>query len=187
LAIAGYAAGVLMDGAAELELREAALAWQAASQWLDAMTVELGGRSSLFHFRLERKHADTYRQLARAEHQRLADAGAAACAVNLALIIHHRTPDEAARLYRHAIAARSAGLGVRDIGHLAAREGLRRLILTTGGRPADDADPSAEMVLAAMRDPLSPLTRWKSERQGRMTDRRRLVAAVYLSPILIRP
>jgi hypothetical protein len=186
LATAGYAAGFLTDAAAELELREAARAWQITSRWIDSMATQLSGRSSLFHFRLERRHASAYRDLARADHQRLAEAGAAACAANLALVLHDRAPDEAARLYRQAIFARKAGLGARDLGCLVAMDNLRRLIRAAGGPQSEDANLSTEIAATVMRDPLAPLARWKNERPARMTDRRRLLAAVYLSPVLIR-
>jgi hypothetical protein len=186
LATIGYAAGLLAESAAELALREAAQVWQITNRWIDSMAIDLSGRSSSFHFRLERRHASAYRNLARGDYRRLAETGAAACAANLALVLHDRAPDEAARLYRHAILARKAGLGARDLGCLVAMENLRRLIRAVGDPQSEDASLSTEIEAAVMRDPLPPLTRWKNEKPARMTDRRRLLAAVYLSPVLIR-
>ena len=186
LATIGYAGGFLTEATAELALREAAQVWQITNRWIDSIAIDLSGRSSSFHFRLERKHAGAYRDLARADYRRLAEAGAAACAANLALVLQDRAPEEAACLYRHAILARKAGLGARDLGCLVAMENLRRLIRAVGDPQSEGASLSTEIEATAMRDPLSPFSRWKNEKPGRMTDRRRLLAAVYLSPVLIR-
>lgn len=184
-AVAGHAAGQLNATEAERALRAAAEAWLTARIWVDAILPELPGRSSMFHFRLERKHAGAYRELARLDYHRLLEAGGGACALHLALILHDRLPEEAKRLYQQAISARKIGLGARDLGYLVAMVNLRRLIHATGDSPSDDANLANEIAATTLRDPLSPLARWKTEMPARMTDRRRLLAAVYLSPVLI--
>jgi hypothetical protein len=186
LAAMGYAAGILTEAAAELELRDALQIWQGTSRWVGSMTIGLSSRSSLFHFRLERKHAGAYQDLQRLDCQKLAEAGAAACSANLALVLQDRAPDRAAELYRHAIAARRAGLGARDLGCFAAMGNLLRLVRAMGDPGSEVTGLSAEIEAAAARDPLPPMTRWENEKPAQMTDRRRLLAAVLFSPILIQ-
>lgn len=64
--------------------RRALAGWTAADIWVDCMAVEPRARSSLFHLRLESKHRDRYRALARDDYRRLLRAGGAATARNLA-------------------------------------------------------------------------------------------------------
>ena len=175
LAIAGLAAGRLTPIAAERALRTAAEAWSTTERWIETMELELSGRSSLFHFRLERRHQGAYQDLKRIECRRFAEAGAAICLAHLAATVQDRNPDEAAEFYRGAIAARRAGLGARDLACLVAMQNLH--LLTDGGAAAQPT----------MKDPIAPLDRWKSERGAKMNDRRRLLAAVYLSPLPLRP
>lgn len=63
-------------GAAGL-LDEALTVWQAAGPWLAALQPETRARSSTFHLRLARRHAEVYAQHARAAWQAWADAGLA--------------------------------------------------------------------------------------------------------------
>lgn len=171
LAIAGLAAGRLTPIAAERELRAAAEAWRTTDDWIERMALELSGRSSMFHFRLERRHQGAYRDLKRAECRRLGEAGAALCLAHLASTVQARNPDQAAELYRGAIAARRAGLGARDLACFMVMQNLHHLIGDEAAAPP------------TMKDPIAPLDRWKSERGAKMNDHRRLLASVYLAPL----
>jgi tetratricopeptide (TPR) repeat protein len=166
--------------------RRALARWGAVPGWIERMTPERAARSSLFHHRMERKHRAVYQRVARDGHGRLAAGGRAACLGNLAGLLQRvgRTR-EAEALYREAIALRGPALGARDAGLLALLENLAALLIAEGR--LDEAEPiRARADAIAANAPLTPRRRWASDKPVRMSDARRLLAAVYLTPIVRR-
>ncbi len=170
------------DAAAAAALADALPVWDRAEAWVSAMAPDHKPRSSLFHHRLEQKHAGAYADIARAGYRRLLGGGRAACLNNLALRLAD-SPAEAAAMLREAARLRETALGARDIG--AMRILANRADLLAGqGDLAAAADCRRRAAEIAARRPIPALERWHSRRSPRLTDSRRLEAAVLLIPVL---
>lgn len=159
-------------------------AWRAVrATWLARLPAGGRARSSSFHLRLGRKHAGGYDHLARAEHDRLAEAGRAAALGNLAgALIALGRMDEAAAHLDEALALRRAGLGHREVG-VAALLRLRAAIASARDE-ADEAKRLADKAAAVEADPVRyDAARLARETGPRFDDLWRLRAALYLSPI----
>lgn len=170
-------------GAEDL-LRRALEQWRRAPEWIAGMEVQLKARSSLFHFRLESRHRPELVRFARVQNEQLAAAGRAAALGNLAaLLAQQGREEEAARLYAEAVADRAKGLSRREegVGWLSA--GQARL-LARAGRAAE-ADEARARAQAIARDPVpAGWRRFGARTWPRMSDERRLMAAVELAPLL---
>ena len=161
--------------------RRALQAWSAAETWVARMALPQRARSSGFHLRLEAKHRRSYDALARVEFAKLLGAGRAAALAGGA----HLARDPAAVL-EEARELRLAGLGRRDCDQAPICRALAALRASEGDDAAAlDARQRAEAI---ERDPvifgperLTPL----AEDEG-PTDLRRLEAAVYLTPVVLR-
>lgn len=167
----------------EADLRAAVAAWRLVPLWVAGMRVERKPRSSLFHQRMERRHAVAYDEAARAGYRRLAEGGLAAALANLAELLRtQRRTAQAEAFYREAIAARRSALGGRD----AALAGLLdRLAALRAPADPEEAHRLAGEAAAILRNgPVEPLERWARDRPARMSDLRRLLAAVYLAPVI---
>ena len=167
--------------AARRAFRRALRAWEAAETWVARMDIGQRARSSVFHLRLERKHPGGYESIARAGFARLLGAGRAASHAGCA----HLARDPAAAL-EEAQEKRAAGLSWRDADQAALWRALAALRQTAGdGAAAGDARQRAEAI---ERDPV----RFGPERlsavadDGSPSDLRRLEAAVYLTPVVLR-
>ena len=167
--------------AARRAFRRALRAWEAAETWVARMDIGQRARSSVFHLRLERKHPGGYDAIARAGFARLLGAGRAAAHAGRA----HLSRNAAAAL-EEAQARRSGGLGHRDADLAAILRALAALRLEAGDTAAaQDARRRAEAI---ERDPV----RFGPERlsavadDGSPSDLRRLEAAVYLTPVVLR-
>ena len=168
--------------AARRAFRRALRAWDAAEAWVARMDVGRRARSSGFHLRMEMKHRGSYDALARAGFARLLGAGRAASHVGCA----HLARDPAAAL-EEAQEKRAAGLSWRDADQAALWRSLAALRLEAGdGAAAGDARQRAEAV---ERDPVSfgPERLAALADDGSLSDLRRLEAAVYLTPVVLRP
>ena len=168
--------------AARRAFRRALQAWDAAEAWVARMDVGRRARSSGFHLRMEIKHRSSYDALARAGFARLLGAGRAAAHVGCA----HLARDPAAVL-EEAQEKRAAGLSWRDANQAALWRALAALKLEAGdGAAAGDARQRAEAV---ERDPVSfgPERLAALADDGSLSDLRRLEAAVYLTPVVLRP
>lgn len=172
--------------AAQASCRRALEQWRRAPEWIAGMAIELKARSSLFHFRIESRHRDELVSLARAQNEHLAAAGRAAAEATLAgLLAAEGSPAEALGLYREAIAARAKGLSHREeaVGWL--NEDLAPL-LAACGQPAE-AEAARARACAILRDPVpAGPRRFAAGIWPKMTDIRRLTAAVELAPLLRR-
>ncbi|WP_119460053.1 tetratricopeptide repeat protein [Rhodospirillaceae bacterium SYSU D60014] len=170
----------------EARYRHALACWDQTHDWIERMIPDHKPHSSLYHHRLERKYAGAYAEIARRGYRRLAEGGRAACLGNLAGLLNRlgRT-DEAESLYRDAVAVREPALGARDVGTMYLFETLAALLAASGR--ADDAEAArAKAEAIAANHPLTPRRRWRSEKPVRMSDDRRLLAAVYLTPVIRR-
>ena len=170
----------------EAHYRRALACWDQTPDWVDRMAPDHKPHSSLYHHRLERKYAGAYAEIARRGYRQVAGGGRAACLGNLAGLLYRlgRT-GEAEALYREAIALRESGLGARDVGAMHLLETLADLL--AAGSRSDDAEAArAKADAIAANYPLTPRRRWLSEKPARMSDTRRLLAAVYLTPVIRR-
>ena len=170
------------DGAtARRAFRRALQAWAAAEAWVTRMALPQRARSSGFHLRLEAKHRRSYDALARLEFAKLLGAGRGAALAGGA----HLARDPAAVL-AEAQELRLSGLGRRDSDQAPICRVLAALKAQAGDETAaQDARQRAEAI---ERDPvsfgpdrLSPLGEAEVP-----ADLRRLEAAVYLTPVVLR-
>ena len=161
--------------------RRALQAWEAADAWVARMVLPQRARSSGFHLRLEAKHRRSYDALARLEFARLLGAGRGAALAGGA----HLARDPAAVL-AEAQELRLSGLGRRDGDQAPICRALAAFKASEGDETAArDARQRAEAI---ERDPvsfgpdrLSPLGEVEVP-----ADLRRLEAAVYLTPVVLR-
>ncbi len=167
--------------AARRAFRRALQAWGAAEAWVARMALPQRARSSGFHLRLEAKHRRSYDALARVEFARLLGAGRGAALAGGA----HLARDPAAAL-AEAQALRLSGLGRRDSGQAPICRALAALRASEGDDAAAlDARQRAEAI---ERDPVS----FGPDRLSSLgevevpADLRRLEAAVYLTPVVLR-
>lgn len=164
--------------AARAGYRRALEAWDAAEAWVERMAIDQRARSSTFHLRLRTKHAGGYDHLARAEYKRLLGAGRAATLANAAHLTKDAVDLEEARTLR------VAGLSHREAGVARICRALAALREAAGVSAADLLDQAG----AIERDPLEfGPERFVAERGARISDLRRLKAAVYLTPLLPPP
>lgn len=164
-------------------LADAAAAWDRASAWVAAMAPDHKPRSSLYHHRLERKHPGAYEDIARQGYHRLMAGGRAACLNNLALgLAAADARTEAETMLREAAELRETALGARDAGAMRMFANLGDLLAALGDPAAADCRRRVEEIAA--RHPIPALERWRRHRPPRMTDSRRLEAAVLLIPVL---
>lgn len=167
--------------AARRAFRRALRAWEASDAWIAHMAVPQRARSSGFHLRLQAKHPGGYDAVARAEFTKLLGAGRAAALTGGA----HLARSPAAAL-EAAQAKRAAGLSWREADQVTIWRALAVLREEAGdGAAALDARHRAEAI---ERDPV----RFGPERLGPLaegeasSDLRRLEAAVYLTPVVLR-
>ncbi len=182
--LAAVEAATGFGGDARPALAMAAASWDQAEAWVSAMTPEHKPRSSLYHHRLEHKHAGAYADVARHGYRRLLGAGRAACLNNLALYLASAGAQrEVETMLREAADLRESALGARDMGAMRILANLADLLGARGDLAAT-ADCLERARAIAARRPIATLERWRSHRTPRMTDSRRLEAAVLLIPTL---
>ena len=161
--------------------RRALRAWDAAEAWVARMALPQRARSSGFHLRLEAKHRRSYDALARVEFAKLLGAGRGAALAGCA----HLARNPVAAL-EEAQALRLTGLGWRDSDQAPICRALAALRASEGDETAArDARQRAEAI---GRDPVSfgPDRLTAASENGTMSDLRRLEAAVYLTPVVLR-
>ena len=161
--------------------RRAFQAWSAAEAWVARMALPQRARSSGFHLRLEAKHRRRYDALARVEFAKLLGAGRGAALAGSA----HLARDPAAAL-EEAQELRLSGLGWRDSDQVPICRALAALRASEGDETAArDARQRAEAIerdsVGFGPDRLSALGEVEVP-----ADLRRLEAAVYLTPVVLR-
>ncbi len=161
--------------------RRALQAWDAAEEWVARMALPQRARSSGFHLRLEAKHRRSYDALARVEFAKLLGAGRGAAVAGGA----HLARNPAAAL-AEAQKLRLSGLGRRDCDQAPIYRALAAIRASEGDETAaQDARQRAEAI---ERDPVSfgPERLAAALEDETMSDLRRLEAAVYLTPVVLR-
>ena len=161
--------------------RRALRAWDAAEAWVARMALPQRARSSGFHLRLQAKHPGGYDAIGRAEFAKLLGAGRAAALAGSAYLA--RNP---AAPLEEAQAQRAAGLSWREASQVAIWRALAALREEAGDEAAAlDARQRADGI---ERDPVSfgPERLAAASEDGTMSDLRRLEAAVYLTPVVLR-
>lgn len=168
------------DARARRSFRRSLCAWDDAEAWVARMAVGQRARSSSFHLRLASKHAGGYDAPARGEFARLLGAGRAAALAGGA----HLAKEPAAAL-EEARVLREAGLGYREAGLAVICRALAAYAAAGDGeRAAAHRHRAAEIA----RDPVrfGP-ERLAAECGAEAGDLGRLKAAVYLTPVVLRP
>lgn len=162
--------------------RRALALWDRAPEWIARMDVELKAHSSLFHMRLEARHRNEIVHLGRVQNERMAAAGrAAALATLAALAAAAGRTDEAGTLYHEAIAARAKGLSHREEAAGWLNDDLAAALAPDSAEGRTARGEAARIA----RDPVpAGAPRFLRRSWRKMTDERRLTAAVELAPLL---
>ncbi len=168
---------------AEAGYRDAIAAWERVPAWISQMAVEFTGRSASMHIRLEMKRTEELRALKRSINANLAEGGLAAALGNLAELLHRMgRAGEAEPLYRRAREMRAKSLSHREAGVAIICDNLADL-LEDSGRHGEAEEPRAR-ARAIDADPFHTGAEGfrKQPWKKKMTDTRKLTAAVYLAP-----
>lgn len=167
---------------AEAGYRDAVAAWERVPDWVAQMAVDFTARSASMHIRLEMKRTDELRRLKRSINATLAEGGLAAALGNLAELLHATgRGDEAEPLYRRARGMREKSLSHREAGVAIICDNLADL-LEDAGRRGEAEEPRARAREIGA-DPFhAGIEHFRKRRWSKMTDTRKLTAAVYLAP-----
>ena len=167
---------------AEARYREAVAAWERVPEWVAQMGVDFTARSASMHIRLEMKRTEELSRLKRSINATLAEGGLAATLGNLAELLHAagRTR-EAEPLYRRAREMREKSVSHREAGVAVICDNLADL-LDEAGR-AGEAEEQRARAREIDADPFhAGIEYFRRQRRPKMTDTRKLTAAVYLAP-----
>ncbi len=168
---------------AETLYREAIAAWERAPEWIAKMRIEFVARSASMHIRLEMKRSEELRALKRSINRTLAEGGLAAGLNNLAEVLHTAgRPEEAEPLYRRAREMRAKSLSHREAGVASACDNLADL-LEEAGRPEEAREPRSRAREIEAEPFHAGAEAFLAQRWHKMTDIRKLTAAVYLTPL----
>lgn len=180
LAVIAREAGDL--AAAEALYGEAIAAWQRAPEWISHMAIEFVARSASMHIRLEMKRSEELRALKRSINTTLAEGGQAAALNNLAELLHASGRGaEAEPLYRRAREMRAKSLSHREAGVAVICDNLADL-LERAGRPEEAGEPRARAREIDAEPHHAGAAGFRKQPWHKMTDIRKLTAAVYLAP-----
>ncbi len=168
---------------AETLYRQALAAWECVPEWISAMRIEFTARSASMHIRLEMKRRDELLALKRHINNTLAEGGLAATLNNLAELLHATgRKGEAEPLYRRALDLRAKALGHREAGVGWICDNLADLLEEIGR-----SDEGSEPRTRARRIEADPFrvgrAGFRAQTWIKMTDIRKLTAAVYLTPV----
>ena len=167
---------------AEVRYRDAVAAWERVPQWVSQMSVEFTARSASMHIRLEMKRTEELRRLKRSINATLAEGGLAATLNNLAELLHATgRADEAEPLYRRAREVRAKSLSHREAGVAIICDNLADL-LEDAGRHEEAEEPRARAREIDAEPFHARIDGVRKEPWQKMTDTRKLTAAVYLAP-----
>lgn len=167
---------------AEALYREAITAWERAPDWVSKMAIEFIARSASMHIRLEMKRSEELRALKRSINTTLAEGGLAAALNNMAELLHTcARAEEAEPLYRRAREMRAKSLSHREAGVAVICENLADLLEQAGRE--DEAHEPRTRAREIDADPHNAdPAGFRSQTWHKMTDLRKLTAAVYLAP-----
>lgn len=100
--------------------------WKNAKPWIEKMTTENAGRSSLFHMRMRKKHPMDYDNLAKKLAEEIWNAGWAATLNNLAHLLRLKQRHRIAQaLHAQALDFRQQGFGQEESGAVAIRSAMK--------------------------------------------------------------
>ena len=168
---------------AEALYREAIAAWELAPDWISRMGIEFTARSASMHIRLEMKRSEELRALKRSIHRTLAEGGLAAGLNNLAEVLHASgRVEEAESLYRRAREMRAKSLSHREAGVASICDNLADL-LEEAGRPEEAREPRGRAREIEAEPFHASAEGFHAQPWHKMTDIRKLTAAVYLAPL----
>ena len=167
---------------AEAQYRDAIAAWERVPEWVSQMGVEFTGRSASMHIRLEMKRTEELRALKRSINATLAEGGLAATLNNLAELLHTMgRADEAEPLYRRAREMRAKSLSHREAGVAIICDNLADL-LQDAGRHGEAEEPRNRAREIDAEPFHTGVEGFRKQPWRKMTDTRKLTAAVYLAP-----
>ena len=171
---------------AEALFREAISAWERAPEWIADMAIEFVARSASMHIRLEMKRSEELRNLKRSINRTLAEGGLAAVIGNLAETLHASgRVDEAEPLYVQAREMRAKSLSHREAGVAVICDNLADL-LEAEGRPEEAKEPRSRAREIDAEPHHANVQGFRAQPWHKMTDIRKLTAAVYLAPPCLR-
>ena len=167
---------------AEARYRDAVAAWERVPEWVSQMDVEFSARSVSMHIRLEMKRTEELRRLKRSINANFAEGGLAATLGNLAELLHTTGRcDEAEPLYRRARELREKSLSHREAGVAIICDNLADL-LEDAGRHGEAEEPRARAREIDAEPFHTGIEGFRKKSWRKMTDTRKLTAAVYLAP-----
>lgn len=167
---------------AEALYREAIAAWERAPEWTSQMAIEFIARSASMHIRLEMKRTEELRNLKRSINTTLAEGGLAAALNNLAELLHASgRAEEAEPLYHQARDMRAKSLSHREAGVAVICDNLADL-LEQAGRGEEAKEPRARAREIDAEPHHTGAASFRKQLWHKMTDIRKLTAAVYLAP-----
>lgn len=168
--------------AAEALYREAIAAWERVPEWIADMAIEFVARSASMHIRLELKRGEELRNLKRSINRTLAEGGLAGALNNLAEVLHAGgRADEAEALYRRAREMRAKSLSHREAGVAVICDNLADL-LEAAGRAEEAGEPRSRAREIDAEPHHVGAQGFRAQKGHKMTDIRKLTAAVYLAP-----
>jgi tetratricopeptide (TPR) repeat protein len=168
---------------AEALYREAIAAWKRAPEWISKMGIEFVARSASMHIRLEMKRSEELRALKRSINRTLAEGGLAAGLNNLAEVLHAAgRAEEAEPLYQRAREMRAKSLSHREAGVASTCENLADL-LEEAGRPEEAREPRSRAREIEAEPFHAGAEAFRAQHWHKMTDIRKLTAAVYFTPL----
>ncbi len=169
-------------GQAEARYRAAIAAWERVPEWVARMGVDFTARSASMHIRLEMKRTEELRRLKRSINATLAEGGRAAALGNLAELLHASgRAGEAEPLYRRAREMREKSVSHREAGVAVICDNLADL-LEEAGRAGEAEEPRARAREIDAEPFHAGVAYFRRQRRPKMTDTRKLTAAVYLAP-----
>ncbi|MDP6843409.1 MAG: tetratricopeptide repeat protein [Rhodospirillales bacterium] len=168
--------------ATEALYHQAIAAWERAPEWVSEMHIEFVARSASMHIRLEMKRSEELRALKRSINTTMAEGGLAAALNNLAELLHaNGRADEAEPLYVRAREMRAKSLSHREAGVAVICDNLADL-LEADGRREEAVEPRGKAREIDAEPHRAGAEYFRQQRWNKMTDIRKLTAAVYLAP-----
>ena len=181
-AIAHFRAGDFAT--AEARFIEALDAWEAGLDWIGSMELSPVARSSLFHLRMEQRHADSFASIRRTRFRELLAGAPALTSFNLALAKLFLDKDEDAdKLLNDALVSREKSCGPNN-------PELVQICRTISGRAEMMGDATRSLELENKAKAISEhpardaLANWRTEQPQDLNDTRRLLAAAHLTVML---
>lgn len=158
--------------------------WSEGLAWTNSMTVSPMARSSLFHFRMERRHTEAFTEVRRSRSKILLDGAVALTRFNLALSSFFLDIDDAGdQLLEQALAEREQACGRNNL------EFIQIARVISGRHDMSGRAKAAQEIDETLRTIDSNTARsarevWHQEQPGELTDMRRLLASAYLTAVV---